>query len=141
MKYIKENKELLLKYLLVIITNIIISIMCNFYFKNTEYRYLIMLGLAVIIDFIIYYYKGTKVFNTYLDFITNFIIGLILIIFCKYQLDYASICFSLIFANNIIFMRSRYSDKFFKRSLQYLLILIFSIISLFINTLIFVLIK
>ena len=78
--------------------------MCNFYFKNTEYRYLIMLGLAVIIDFIIYYYKGTKVFNTYLDFITNFIIGLILIIFCKYQLDYASICFSLIFAKFTIFI-------------------------------------
>ena len=44
---------------------------------------------------------------------------------------------NIMFANNIVFMRSRFSDKFIKKSLQYLMILIYTILAMFINLLIY----
>lgn len=137
MKYIKENKELLLKYLLIIITNIIIYILCSFYFKTSTYKNIIMLLIVVILDMIIYHYKGTNKFNIYLDLITNILIGLILLILERNMLNYSNVLVSLFIANNIVFTRSRISEKFLKKTLQYIMILINTIICMFINLLIF----
>ena len=73
MKYIKENKELLFKYFLVLISNILIYFICDFYFASN--KYILMMVIAIIVDLIIYYYMGTKVFKYYLDFIVNFIVN------------------------------------------------------------------
>lgn len=137
MKYIKNNKELLIKYLFIIISNILIYIICNFYFKTSMYKDIITLLIVVIVDMIIYYYKGTRKFIYYLDLLTNFIIGLILMLFIKDSLSYSNALFSLFFANNIIFMRSRFSDKFLKKTLQYLMIFIYTILTMFVNLLIY----
>ena len=139
MKYIKENKELLFKYFLVLISNILIYFICDFYFASN--KYIFMMVIAIIVDLIIYYYMGTKVFKYYLDFIVNFIVGCILIFLINDKIDYSSAVFSLVFANNIVFIRSRLSDKFIKESIQYLLMLIYSILCLFLTTLIYVLMK
>lgn len=137
MTYLKNNKSLMMKYLLIIITNIIIYILCNFYFKASIYKDMIILLIVAIIDLIIYYYKGEKEFKFYLDLSTNFIIGLILMIFIRDSLSFSNAIFSLFFANNIIFMRSRFSDKFLKKTLQYLMIFIYTVLVMFINLLIF----
>ena len=131
MKYIKENKELLFKYFLVLISNILIYFICDFYFASN--KYIFMMVIAIIVDLIIYYYMGTKVFKYYLDFIVNFIVGCILIFLINDKIDYSSAVFSLVFANNIVFIRSRLSDKFIKESIQYLLMLIYSILCLFLT--------
>lgn len=137
MKYVKDNKELLIKYLFIIINNILIHVICSFYFKTSMYKDIVILLIVVIVDMIIYYYKGTKKFIYYLDILTNFIIGLILMLFIKDSLSYSNALFSLFFANNIIFMRSRFSDKFLKKTLQYLMIFIYTILTIFVNLLIY----
>ena len=137
MKYIKENKELLIKYLFIIITNILLYILCGFYFKNSMYKDIILLLATVVIDMIIYHYKGIKKFNLYLDIVCNIIIGSILLFFERNMLNYSNILVSLFIANNIIFTRSRLSDNFWLKTLQYIMILISTIICMFINLFIF----
>lgn len=137
MKIIKENKELLLKYLLVIITNIILYIFCGFYFKKFIHKDILMLLAVVIMDMLIYHYRGKVKFNLYLDLVCNIIIGFILFIFEKNMNSYSQIIVSLFIANNIIFTRSRLSDKFLIKSLQYVSIILNTIISMFINLLLF----
>lgn len=141
MKYFKDNKQLILKYIYIFIMNILLFILCSFYFKSSQYKYLIMLLLNIISNMFIYYYKGTLKFKIYLDFILNILLSLILIIFINNSLDYCSVVFSLLFSNNIIFIRSRLSDNFIKRSIQYLMMFISSLLVLFIATFIFILIK
>ena len=134
------DKNLIKKYILIIISNLVLYLLSRYYLNFTDYKYLIMLVLVVIVDLFIYYYKEKIQFNLYLDFLTNLMISLILIIFNKNVLEYCSVVFSIVFANNIIFMRSRFSDKLFKRSIQYLMILIYSLITLFLSICLFTLI-
>ena len=49
-------------------------------------------------------------------------------VFIKNQYDYIGALFSLFLANNVVFMRSRISDKFFKKLL--IIFLIFSQIAI-----------
>ena len=42
-KYIKENKKLLIKYSLIIVSNILLVILNNFYLKNNNYKNMILL--------------------------------------------------------------------------------------------------
>lgn len=137
MKYIKENKKLLLKYLLIVVSNIVLCILCSFYFKTSTYKNIIMLLLVIVLDMVIYYYKEKEKFNLYLDIVCNIIVGLILLIFERNMLSYSNILVSLFLANNIVFTRSRLSNKFFMKTLQYMMILINTIICMFINLLIF----
>ena len=139
MKYIKENRELLNKYLLILMSNILIYILCSYYFRTSKYIYVYVLFINIIFDMIIYYYNGTIKFKVYLDFILNIIISLILLSFINNIYDYYSIVFSLVFSNNIIFMRSRYRENIFIKSLQYLMIMIYSLIVLFIAGFIYLL--
>ena len=141
MKYIKVNKELLIKYLLVLISNIILFILCNFYFSNNKYMALILLFIIIILNMIIYYYRGNKTYKWYLDIICNIVVGIILMLFIKDRLEYSNILLSIFLANNIIFMRSRYSDKIYKRCIQYLMIFGYTIICMFINILLFIIFK
>lgn len=136
MNYLKENKELLIKYLFIIISNILIYILSNFYFKNFEYGSIIMFLIVIAFDMFIYYYKGTKKFKIYLDIISCFVIGLILLLFIDDPIYYSCILFNLFFANNIAFMQSRKSEKVFLRGLQYLLIIFITILCMILNLLI-----
>ena len=136
MNYLKENKELLIKYLFIIISNILIYILSNFYFKNFEYSSIIMFLIVIAFDMFIYYYKGTKKFKIYLDIISCFVIGLILLLFIDDPIYYSCILFNLFFANNIAFMQSRKSEKVFLRGLQYLLIIFITILCMILNLLI-----
>ena len=137
MKFIKENKELLLKYLFIIITNIILYIFCGFYLKNYEYKDIILLLLVVGIDMVIYHYRGKIKFNLYLDLVCNILVGIILLIFERNMLSFSKILVSLFIANNIIFTRSRVSSNFWLKNLQYILIIVNTIVCMFINLMIF----
>ena len=137
MKYIRRNKELLLKYLFIIITNIILYIFCGFYFKSSKYKEIILLLCIVVIDMIIYHYRGKLKFNLYLDLLCNIIVGFILLIFERNMLSYSKILVSIFIANNIIFTRSRLSNNFWIKGLQYVLILVNAVTSMFINLMIF----
>lgn len=137
MNYIKENKEILLKYLYIIISNILLVILINFYLKNYVYKDIILLFITVIVDLIIYYYKGIKPFKIYLDIITNFIVGLILMLFIRNDLYYSYTLISIFLSNYIIFTRSRLKEKTLLKLGQYFSIIILMIINLFINLLIF----
>ena len=139
MNFIKKNKDLLFKYLLILVSNIIINILCDFYLRNFVYKDIILLIIIVIVDLIIYYYKGIKKFVSYIDLIVNIIIGFILMLFIDNNIEYANKLFSVFLANNIIFERSRLSDKFFKKFVQYFMILIYTLIAMFINILTFIL--
>ena len=141
MKYLKDNKQLLLKYVYMFIMNILLFIICNFYFNSSQYKYLIMMLLNIISNMFIYYYKGTVKYKIYLDFILNITLSLILLLFINNTYDYCSVVFSLLFSNNIIFIRSRLSANFIKKSIQYLMMFIYSLLVLFIVTFIFILIK
>lgn len=136
---IMKSKNLFLKYLFIIISNILIYILCNFYFDS--YKYVFMLLFSVVLDMFIYYYKGTIKYKFYYDIVCNFIVGLILLLFIKNEYNYMSVLFSLFLSNNVIFMRSRLSEKFFKKFLQYLLIFIYTIVCIFINVFVFILIN
>ena len=137
MKYIKDNKKLFSKYLMILVLNVLLFILCNFYFKNFKYCTIILLILIIISDMIIYYYKNPNKFIWYYDFILNMIVGFMIMIFVKDTVLLANNLFSIMFANNIVFMRSRFSDKFIKKSLQYLMILIYTILAMFINLLVY----
>lgn len=137
MNYIKERKVLLLKYLSIIVGNILLYILCNYYFNGWTYKDILLLLLVVVVDMIIYSYKEKKVCEPYLDMLTNLIVGFILMFFIDNNVVYSNVLLSIVFPNNIVFMRSRYSDKKWKKFLQYLMILIYTIISLFINVLVY----
>ena len=137
MNYIKNNSTLLKKYSMIVIFNIIIYILTSFYFKVSDTGTLIMLIINFLSNLFIYNYKGCVEFKYYLDIIFNTIIGLLLMIFIKDEYNYVTVTLSLFLGNNIVFMRSRVSDKFFKRSLQYILILLITFLNLLINYLIF----
>lgn len=133
MKYFKENKVLLEKYLLIIIFNIILYILNSFYLKNSDIGTIVMLILVFIFDMFIYYYKGTVTFKYYLDIICNILVGLLLTIIIDDYYIYSTNILSLFISNNIVFARSRLSNKFFKRSLQYMLIFLITILCMIIN--------
>lgn len=137
MKYFKDNKNLFSKYLMILVLNVLLFIFCNFYFKNFKYCTIVLLILIIISDMIIYYYKKLDKFIWYYDFILNIIVGFIVMIFIKDTVLLANNLFSIMFANNIVFMRSRFSDKFIKKSLQYLMILIYTVLAMFINLLVY----
>ena len=75
MKYFRENKSLLLKYLMIIITNILLFIFCEYYFRNSEYSSIVTFMSVTIFDYIIYYYKKTKKFVVCIDILCCFIVG------------------------------------------------------------------
>ena len=137
MEYIKNNKLLLLKYLFIIIINFLVYIFVNFYFNSSSYKEIIMLFSVIILDTIIYYYKEKTIFIWYYDYVVNSIVGLILMCFFRNAIDYGTVLFSIFLSNNIIFIRSRLSDKFLLKNLQYILMLINSILNLFISLLLF----
>lgn len=138
MKYIKENKDLLLKYVMIIISNILIFILSNYYLKVFgDYSSIIMFILIVIDGMIICYYKGTKKFKVYLDIICCFSIGLLMLLFVKDAVFYSYYIFNLFFANNIVFIQTRKSDKFFIRALQYMSIILITILCMFLNLLVY----
>lgn len=139
--YINNNKELIKKYILIILANIIIYILGSFYFKNLEYKDILIFLLILIISTVIYFYKGTKKFRYELDIISNLITGLLLIPLIKKDIDYSTILFTIFFANNIVYMKSRSSEKILRRSFQYLSILLITVISMIINIAIFTVIK
>ena len=139
--YINNNKELIKKYILIILANIIIYILGNFYFKNLEYKDILIFLLILIVSTVIYFYKGTKIFKYELDIISNLITGLLLLPFIKKDIDYSTILFTIFFANNIVYMKSRASEKLLRRSFQYLSILLITVISMIINIAIFTVIK
>ena len=136
MEYLKKNKLMFYKYMLVIIFNIIIYILTNFYFNSSDSGTIVMLIVVLIIDLFILNYKEKTIFKYYLDIICNILIGFILLIFINDFYYYSTILLSLYLSNNIVFMRSRISDKFLKRSLQYLLTFFITIFCMFINLLI-----
>jgi len=133
MKYLINNKKMLLKYIGIIISNILIYILVSFYFKKYEHNFLIMFFLCAIFDYIIYIYKGKVKFNYLLDLLVCLIIGFILNFIIKDNTIYTTVLFSLFISNNFIFMRSRINDNFFRLMLQYLMIIIITIISMLIN--------
>ena len=141
MNFIKENKLLLTKYLFILISNILMVIICNFYFKDSLYKDIILLFIIIILNMLIYYYKEKIKFRMHLDFITNIIIGILLMAIFKDPILYGSTLFSLVFSNNIIFNRSRLKESFFKKTLQYIIMIVLTLCSLFINLLIFNLIN
>ena len=67
-----NNKVLYLKYLFILISNILVYILCNFYFDT--YKYILMILITVAIDMFIYYYKKKSEFKFYLDIICNFMV-------------------------------------------------------------------
>lgn len=140
MKFIKENKELILKYLYIIVSNILIVILCNFYFRNSDYKDIFILFIALIIDMIIYYYKGKRKFKFLLDIISNIIVGVLLLLFYRDSISYGIVLFSLFFSNNITFIRSRLKDNFWLNTLQYILVFFGIIFTVFVNMCIFSLI-
>ena len=141
MKYINDNKIILKKYGYVMLFNILIYIIFNFYFKSSDTGFAIMLVIDFIINLFIYNYKDKIKYKYYLDIICNFIVGLILLLFIKNEYKYIIVIFSLFLSNNIVFMKSRLSDKLLLRSLQYMLIFLLTILCLLINLMLFYLIK
>lgn len=126
------NKLLLRKYLLILISNILIVIFSNFYLVSSEYKDLIELLVLIIISFLIYIYKEKLEYNYILDFLICFILGLIFM-FIKDKMIYVYTIFNVDLANNIFFMKSRLSDKFIKKSFQYALIFVITVLEVFIN--------
>lgn len=141
MKYIRENKLLLIKYLFILITNILMVIICNFYFKESIYKDIILLFIIIVLDMLVYYYKEKIEFKIYLDFITNILVGILLLPFFNDAILYGSTLFSLVLSNNIIFNRSRLNDKFLKKTLQYIIMFLLTLCSVFINLLLYNLIN
>jgi len=137
MKYINDNKSLLIKYGLIIIFDIIIYILCNYYFKSSDTGYVIMLFVVFIFNLFIYNYKGQVLFKYHLDIICNLIVGIIFLLFIKNNYSYIVVTFSLFLSNNIVFMKSRISDKILLRSIQYALIFLFTLLSTVISLILF----
>lgn len=141
MKYLKDNKLLILKYLFIFISNILIYYFSSFYLKSINNKEIIMFFIIFIMDYIIYFYKSKTRFKYVYDIIINILLSLILIIFEKNTYLYGINLFSIVLANNIVFMISRYNENIYKRTLQYLWILIGSIIILIIGFSILIIIK
>ncbi len=141
MKFLKENKKLILKYLFILISNILIYILCNYYLRNLEYKEFIMLFVILIVDFIIYYYKGIVKFNYYLNLLVSLITNIILLFFIKNEYLYGINVFSIGFANNFIYMRNRTNDKLSHNIFQYILLLLNSLLILFIGLCLFFMLK
>jgi len=131
-EWFKNNKNLLHVYLYIFISNIILCIFCNFYFRSIDFKEILLLFAVVIVDFILYLKYKVK-FKFYFDIIVNFIVGLILMLFYKNL----NVILSIFFANNIIFVKSRLSNKFILRSLQYIMMLGYTVINLFLILLLF----
>ncbi len=127
-----KNKTLIYKYLCILISNILLSILCNFYLKNFVYKDVILILLVVISDLIIYLYKDKCKFKYLYDFIFSIILGL-LFMFIRDKNLYVMTLFILFMGNNIIFMKSRISEKVLKKGLQYFLIPIISFIEVFLS--------
>lgn len=135
------NKDLILQYLYIVISNLLLTICVNYYFKNFIYKDILLLVLVLIFDMIIYYYKGKNKFIFYLDLFVNIIIGLLILLFTNKLVDYSNILLSLFLANNIVYVRSRLSDSFIKMTLQYFMVLVYTVLGMFINIMIFYFIK
>lgn len=140
MKYFNENKNLLMKYSLIILFNIISYLLCNYYFKSSDTGYVIMLLIVFIFNLLIWNYKEKTKFKYYLDLSCNFIIGLLLMLFIKNINIYMIVTFSLFLSNNIVFMKSRLSEKLLLRSIEYALIFLLTLFSTIISLQIFYLI-
>jgi len=69
MKYIRDNKVMLLKYLSVVVSNILLYILVSFYFRNVENNFLILFVVVAIFDYIIFNYKDKIKYNYLLDII------------------------------------------------------------------------
>jgi len=135
MKYIRDNKVMLLKYLSVVVSNILLYILVSFYFRNVENNFLILFVVVAIFDYIIFNYKDKIKYNYLLDIICCIFSGIILNFFIKIDLLYSINIFCIYFPNNIIFMKSRESNKFFGRLLQYLITVIITIFVMYISLL------
>lgn len=135
------NKDLILQYLYIVISNLLLTIFVNYYFKNFIYKDILLLVLVLIFDVIIYYYKGKNKFIFYLDLFVNIIIGLLILLFTSKLVDYSNMLLSLFLANNIVYVRSRLSDSFIKMTLQYFMVLVYTVLGMFINIMIFYFIK
>ena len=135
------NKDLILQYLYIVISNLLLTIFVNYYFKNFIYKDILLLVLVLIFDMIIYYYKGKNKFIFYLDLFVNIIIGLLILLFTNKLVDYSNMLLSLFLANNIVYVRSRLSDSFIKMTLQYFMVLVYTVLGMFINIMIFYFIK
>ena len=140
MKYIKENENLLKKYCLIIIFNIISYLLCNFYFKSSETGYVIMLLVVFIFNLFMLNYKEKTKFKYYLDLVSNLLVGIILLLFIKNINIYIIVTFTLYLSNNIVFMKSRLSEKILIRSIEYALIFLLTLFSTIISLQIFYLI-
>ena len=140
-KYINENKNLILQYLYIIISNILVTILVNYYFKNFIYKDILLLGLVLIFDMVIYYYKGKNRFVFYLDLLVNIFVGLLILVSTNKLIDYSTILLSLFLANNIVYVRSRLSDSFIKMTLQYFMVLAYTILGMLLNIIIFYFIR
>lgn len=135
------NKDLILQYLYIVISNLLLTIFVNYYLKNFIYKDILLLVLVLIFDMIIYYYKGKNKFIFYLDLFVNIIIGLLILLFTNKLVDYSNMLLSLFLANNIVYVRSRLSDSFIKMTLQYFMVLVYTVLGMFINIMIFYFIK
>ena len=132
-EYIKNNKIILLKYLYIIISNILIYILTSYYLRNIENNFLVTFFIVIISNIIILNYKQKIKCIYYLDFISCVIIGIILNFFIKTDLTYSTIIFTIFFANTISFNRTRNEEKILKKLLQYLLVILTTIFSMFIS--------
>ena len=137
MKYINDNKNLLKKYSLIIIFNIIMYLLCDFYFKSSDTGYVVMLLIVFIFNLFVYNYKEKTIFKYYLDLLCNLIVGTILLIFIKNINIYIIVTFSLYLSNNIVFMKSRLNEKLIMRSIQYALIFLLTLLSTIISMMMF----
>lgn len=140
-KYINENKNLILQYLYIIISNILVTILVNYYFKNFIYKDILLLALVLIFDMVIYYYKGKNRFVFYLDLLVNIFVGLLILVSTNKLIDYSTMLLSLFLANNIVYVRSRLSDSFIKMTLQYFMVLAYTILGMLLNIIIFYFIR
>lgn len=137
MKYFNENKMLLKKYGLIILFNIIAYLLCNFYFNSSDTGYIIMLLVVLIFNLFVFNYKEKTKYKYYLDLLCNFLVGVILLLFIKNINLYIIVTFSLYLSNNIVFMKSRLSEKILLRSIEYALIFLLTLLSTIISSFIF----
>jgi len=137
MKYFNENKMLLKKYGLIILFNILAYLLCNFYFNSSDTGYIIMLLVVLIFNLFVFNYKEKTKYKYYLDLLCNFLVGVILLLFIKNINLYIIVTFSLYLSNNIVFMKSRLSEKIILRSIEYALIFLLTLLSTIISSFIF----
>jgi len=137
MKYFKENKELIKKYLYVILFNIISYFLCDFYFNSSDKGYVVMLLVVFLFDLFIFNYKNKIKCKYILDLLSNLLVGLILQLFIKDINTYIIVTFSLFLSNNIVFMKTRLSEKLLLRSIEYALIFLLTLLLTITNVFIY----